>query len=368
MNPHNILGVPTGASKEEIKKAYRKKAFEYHPDKNTSPGAHEKFIEITEAYEELVEGKRSKSSTSYTPPNYTYEDIAEQRRRERHERAERYAQMRYEEFQEETDAFKAADSYYFVVSGYFLLIGIFMAFGAAFCFFPIYLAIYNGVVAGIISSLFLIPIGLAVVRSGIDLYDEFKPYLREKDYVKPEIAETYSEDGEKETVGGKTTRIFSFIPAAHFEEYRFLKIALFIPLLFAFLVFIDTLLPYKHVSEQVLAQSERQFYRNGEFTVQLHLQSGWQSFNHNIINIRIPGEVTVLKTPIFGVIREVNFIDRNFLAELYVVSSVYDAVFFIVLVVFALSYLGLAARHENEISAALIVSSILSLLLYFFGM
>ncbi len=47
------LGVVTNATITEIKNAYRKKASQLHPDKNTSSDAPAKFREIQEAYETL---------------------------------------------------------------------------------------------------------------------------------------------------------------------------------------------------------------------------------------------------------------------------------------------------------------------------
>ncbi|MFP3975688.1 MAG: molecular chaperone DnaJ [Chloroflexota bacterium] len=50
---YDILGVGRDASGEEIKKAYRKLAFQYHPDRNKNEAAEEKFKEVNEAYEVL---------------------------------------------------------------------------------------------------------------------------------------------------------------------------------------------------------------------------------------------------------------------------------------------------------------------------
>ena len=50
---YKVLGVDKKSSKQEIKKAFRKLAVQYHPDKNDSPDAEEKFRKIAEAYEVL---------------------------------------------------------------------------------------------------------------------------------------------------------------------------------------------------------------------------------------------------------------------------------------------------------------------------
>lgn len=51
---YNVLGLPFGANEQLIKKRYKELAKKYHPDRNSSPDAHKKFIEINEAYIYLV--------------------------------------------------------------------------------------------------------------------------------------------------------------------------------------------------------------------------------------------------------------------------------------------------------------------------
>jgi hypothetical protein len=107
-SPYHILGLSDNATVDEIKKAYRAKAFLVHPDKNPSATAQQEFIELTEAYEEAIAAKTN-SFKKYTSP---FEDIEKRQQREREAaklRAREYAQMRYEEF-EKTEAAQTINS------------------------------------------------------------------------------------------------------------------------------------------------------------------------------------------------------------------------------------------------------------------
>lgn len=68
-DPYEVLGLTRGASKDEVKSAYRKLAKKYHPDMNENNPlqdlAEEKFKEIQWAYDEIMNGRANGSYQSY---------------------------------------------------------------------------------------------------------------------------------------------------------------------------------------------------------------------------------------------------------------------------------------------------------------
>lgn len=64
---YQILGLSKNAAPDEIKKAYRKLALEYHPDRNKSKEGENKFKEVTKAYEVLSDPQKKQAYDQFGP-------------------------------------------------------------------------------------------------------------------------------------------------------------------------------------------------------------------------------------------------------------------------------------------------------------
>ncbi len=103
---YKILGLKKGAKEEEIKTAYRLLAKKHHPDLSDDPDAHNKFIEISEAYAILINKtelrgiKLTAQSRAEAERNYNY--FRERAR----EYAKKAAETKYENLKKDHEAFQ----------------------------------------------------------------------------------------------------------------------------------------------------------------------------------------------------------------------------------------------------------------------
>ncbi len=94
---YRILDLPVNSSVNDIKKAYRKKAREYHPDINPSPDAIDIFIRITEAYDFLISSHQT-IQNSEQEYEQAMTDWRKYRQDRSHKRATIYARTSFTTF------------------------------------------------------------------------------------------------------------------------------------------------------------------------------------------------------------------------------------------------------------------------------
>lgn len=110
-----VLGLPSTASKDEVKRAYRKLVLIWHPDKNSSPGASAKFMQITEAYDILMGDREAPRAATYSAPSYgtatrTATRTKSRAEQERENRAVRNEQLREKFYNMRSTFLRAPDA------------------------------------------------------------------------------------------------------------------------------------------------------------------------------------------------------------------------------------------------------------------
>lgn len=99
---YKILGLTEGCTLNDLKRAYRIRARQYHPDLNKHPDASDIFIRVTEAYEllyALLSSGKTETADNQSHNSHQREEYLRQRARER---AEYYSRIRYENFTRST--------------------------------------------------------------------------------------------------------------------------------------------------------------------------------------------------------------------------------------------------------------------------
>jgi curved DNA-binding protein CbpA len=142
-NYFTILGLSVEASDDEVRRAYRRLVKVYHPDVSEEPESQDRFIEIKEAYDYLVDPARRRRHAAYHKQtlagHYSQpaQDAAYKAWAEREARMA-YVRMRRKQQQEEEEAFKQTMMYRLLQGANFLYNIIFFIFCVAVVAIPLY--------------------------------------------------------------------------------------------------------------------------------------------------------------------------------------------------------------------------------------
>lgn len=160
-NYFKILDLPPTATLQEVKKEYRLKAKQFHPDLNQSPIAKEKFIEVNEAYEYLLNYYKVMALRESQALLWNYE-----KKKQARARAAYYAKKRYEDF-ERSKVYRSAKVMYNFFDAIFLFVGVTVIL-IPFLFMDLEDLELEGKIGSIFAA--VIAVGFGLMLTGATLY------------------------------------------------------------------------------------------------------------------------------------------------------------------------------------------------------
>ncbi|MFN6946724.1 MAG: DnaJ domain-containing protein [Cytophagaceae bacterium] len=184
---YSILSLPHNASEDDIKKAYRQKAKECHPDVNNSPDAHKKFMQIRMAYEILLRNKQEKrllSTKRYSVKHYDFSTYRNQiktftyenKRKEWEIEEQEAREKAYKKFKSDKEKLKNSIWYYPAFASIYIITALGFMAGSGIillCFYPV-------VKFHPISIFFLIPFicaSLVLIKYSYDWFKKNRQYF-----------------------------------------------------------------------------------------------------------------------------------------------------------------------------------------------
>lgn len=167
---YRVLGLEKGASGKQVKTAYRKLALMYHPDRNKSAGAREKFLEINDAYHHLMDHPEVEITEA---PSYEERMAREVYRREK-EHMYRQARARQEKKRRENEIFERPEWHDPLLVLRYLLHVFIILFALASLIIPIVLTILKGPFVLLGTFFFLVAGGFLLVY----IYQKRKSWFR----------------------------------------------------------------------------------------------------------------------------------------------------------------------------------------------
>ncbi len=175
---YKILRIPEGATIDDVKHAYRKLAYEYHPDVSKLPGARDLFIELNEAYEFVI-NKLKLEKELLNRKTIAYEDTAQniinawlkQERERIRARASMHASMKFREFKK-TKLYKTTEILNYSLSIGTLLLGILVFIGAALGTWRQFAINYNDIDSNYLASAIMVG-ALGILMTSYSVYKIF---------------------------------------------------------------------------------------------------------------------------------------------------------------------------------------------------